>query len=157
MQGSEAPEGKWNKHASSLVYYVELAYCYVAQKKRCSFSVQNLPISWTELTNGVLIDQEWLLLGVALFCPWIKVFSRILTTVLTSVEMMTTSRNWLKDFSQRTPSYRTLIPENLQRVAKAHWDHMDESNLTIMSLLTNSRDRLCEELLCILRRKDNKL
>ena len=30
-----------------------------------------------------------------------------------------------KGFQPSTPSYRTLVPEDLQRVAKAHWDHMD--------------------------------
>ena len=34
---------------------------------------------------------------------------------------------------------------------------MDESNLTEMSLLTDNRDALCEELLCILERKNNNL
>ena len=55
------------------------------------------------------------------------------------------------------PNYQTLVPEHPQRVAKAHWDHMDKSNLTEMSLLTDNRDRLCEEVLCILGRKNNKL
>ena len=41
--------------------------------------------------------------------------------------------------------------------AKAHRDHMDEWNLTKMSLLTDNREGLCEELLCILERKNNKL
>ena len=34
---------------------------------------------------------------------------------------------------------------------------MNESNLIEMSLLTDNRDRLCEQLLCILERKNNKL
>ena len=40
--------------------------------------------------------------------------------------------------------------------AKAHRDHMDEWNLTKMSLLTD-REGLCGELLCILERKNNKI
>ena len=39
--------------------------------------------------------------------------------------------------------------------AKARREHMDELNLTDMSLLTDSRGRLCEELSCILGRKNN--
>ena len=43
-----------------------------------------------------------------------------------SLKMMTNSKNWLKDFSQRTPSYQTLGPETYTRWDKAHGEHMDE-------------------------------
>ena len=51
---------------------------------------------------------------------------------------------------------KLLGPEN-HELAKARREHMDESNCTEMSPVTDNRDRLCEELLCILGRRKNKL
>ena len=62
------------------------------------------------INNVTLVDQEWLKPRVALFCrrkntllKYLKYQQLLLTTVSTSLVVMTTSRNWLKNFSQRTP------------------------------------------------------
>ena len=61
--------------------------------------------------NVALIDQEWLKLRVAALCRWKESIQQLLmTTISTSLVVKTTSRNRLKDFSQRTPRYQTAGP-----------------------------------------------
>ena len=91
--------------------------------------------------NVALINQEWLKLGVALFCRRKeRIQQLLLTTVLTSLVVMTTSRNWLKD----TKDTKVCWALKLNEWAKACREHMDESNLTEMSLLTDNTDARCE-------------
>ena len=67
---------------------------------------------------------------------------------MTALIVMTTLRNWLKDFSQRTPRYisNCWAQKIYSKWAKALREHMDELNLTEIRLLTDNRDTLCEEL-----------
>ena len=61
--------------------------------------------------NVALINQEWLKLGVALFGQRKESIQQLLlTTVLTSLIAMTTSRNWLKD-TKDTQGIKQLDPE----------------------------------------------
>ena len=61
----------------------------------------------------------------------------LLTTVLTSLIAMTTSRNWLKD----TKDTKVCWALKLNEWAKACREHMDESNLTEMSLRLTTETR----------------
>ena len=91
--------------------------------------------------NIAFINQEWLKLGVALFGQRKESIQQLLlTTVLTSPVVMTTSRNWLKDTKDTKVSNSWTL--KLNEWAKARREHMDESNLTEMSL------RLTTETLC---------
>ena len=56
---------------------------------------------------------------------------------------MTTSRNWLKDFSQKHQGIKLLSPEIYSEWARAS---RTTPNHIEMSLLTDNRDALCEEL-----------
>ena len=96
--------------------------------------------------NVALVDQEWLQLGVVLFCQRKESIQQILlTTVSTSLVVMMTSRNWPKD-TKDTKVSNCWALKIYSEWAKACREHTDESNLTEMSLLTDNRDVLCEEL-----------
>ena len=71
------------------------------------------------VANVSFVYKERLELGVSLFCRRKESIQQpLLTTVSTSLVVMTTSRNWLKDFSQRHQGIKLLGPENLQRVGE---------------------------------------
>ena len=106
------------------------------------------------VANGILVNQEWVKLVVTLSC-WRK-----------------EGTDHRFDFSRNDDDFEVLAkgfqPKNTKlsnswalkiysKWAKAHWEHMAQSNHTEMSLVNDNRNMLCEELLCILGRKNNKL
>ena len=110
------------------------------------------------VANGVLVNQEWLKLVVSLSCR--------------RKESIQPTSDHCFDFSRSDDDFEELAkgcqPKNTKlpnswalkiysKWAKAHWEHMAQSSLNEMSLLNDNRNMLCEELLCILGRKNNKL
>ena len=105
------------------------------------------------VANVVLVDQEWLKLGAALSC-------QINYSAATSDDRFDFSRND-DDCAElaRTPKAKGFKPKNTKlsnswalkiysewATATVRREHMDESNLTEMTLLTDNRDALCEDL-----------
>ena len=66
----------------------------------------------------------------------------LLTTVLNSLVVMTTSKNWLKDTKDTKVSNCWALKLNSEW-AKVR-EHMDESNQNEPADLTDNRDALCE-------------
>ena len=107
--------------------------------------------------NGILVNQEWLKLVVSLSCQ--------------RKESIQPTSDHCFDFSRSNDNFEELAkgcqPKNTKlsnswalkiysEWAKAHWEHMAQSNFTEMSLVNDNRDMLCEELLCILRKKEQQ-
>ena len=127
----------------SLVYYNWLIVRTL--RRNITHSPFEIHQSFKRFVANVALIEEWLKLGVALFCRRKDSIQQLLlTTVSTSLVVMTTSRNW------RTPK-KTKVSNCWALKLNSEWakagrEHMDELNLTEMSLLTDNRHRLCEEL-----------
>ena len=78
------------------------------------------------VANIALVDQEWLRLGVALFC-WRKesIQQLLLTTVSTSLVVMTTSRNWLKDTKETKVSNSWVLKLNSEWAKARNWQQRE--------------------------------
>ena len=101
-----------------------------AQKKHCSLAVRNLPFFEHFVANIVLVDQEWLELGVALSC-WKRKYS-----AATSDNCFDFYRNddnfkeLAKGFQLKNTKLSNSWALNIySKWAKAHSEHMDDRAL----------------------------